>query len=106
MNVAGAVNSPVAVAFVPGKDLNFYIRAAGGGTRNADLKRAYVTQPNGKVESMRTSVFVRLVPEPRAGSSVFVPQKDPNDRKDYVAIVGAVAQVLASLVAIVVVATR
>ncbi len=106
VNVAGAVNSPVAVAYVPGKDLDFYIRAAGGGTRNADLKRAYVTQPNGKVESMRTRVFVRLVPEPRAGGSVFVPQKDPTDRKDYVAMVGAVAQVLASLVAIIVVATR
>ena len=70
------------------------------------LAREDESCPTGKVESMRTRVFVRLVPEPRAGGSVFVPQKDPTDRKDYVAIVGAVAQVLASLVAIVVVLTR
>ena len=65
-----------------------------------------MTQPNGKVESIATHVLVRSVPEPRAGSSVFVPEKDPTDRKDYVAITGAVAQVLASLVAIFVVVRR
>ena len=47
--VTGAVNSPLAVAYVPGEDINFYIRSAGGGNTHADLNRAYVTQPNGKV---------------------------------------------------------
>jgi hypothetical protein len=37
---------------------------------------------------------------------VFVPEKDPNEKRDYVAAAGAVAQILASLVAILVVVTR
>jgi hypothetical protein len=56
---------------------------------------------------VRTLLGVReLLPEPGPGSVVFVPEKDPADRKDYVAIAGAVAQILASLVAIVVVVSR
>ncbi|MEO5579500.1 MAG: SLBB domain-containing protein, partial [Gemmatimonadaceae bacterium] len=34
VNVKGAVNSPVAVTYVPGADLEYYVRAAGGITRN------------------------------------------------------------------------
>jgi hypothetical protein len=37
---------------------------------------------------------------------VQVPDRDPNDRKDYTAIVGSIAQVMASLVAIIAIAKR
>lgn len=107
VNVTGAVNSPVAVAYVPGKSLDFYVQAAGGPSRKAELSRAYVTQPNGKVES-RTRHFMLpdSSPKPRPGSTIYVPEKDPADKKDLVAAAGAVAQILASLVAIVVVVVR
>jgi protein involved in polysaccharide export with SLBB domain len=105
VNVGGAVNSPVAVAYVPGRSLDYYIRAAGGPARNADNGRAYVTQPNGTVEARsRRFILFSSVPTPRAGSVVTVPARDPNDRKDYTAMVGSVAQVLASLVAIIAIA--
>ena len=107
VDVVGAVNAPVAVSYVPGKDLDYYIRRAGGATRAADAGRAYVTQPNGDVESRdRRFLFIRSTPSPRAGSVVHVPARDPADRKDYTAIVGSVAQVLASLVAIVAITRR
>ena len=106
VNVTGAVNSPVAVAYVRGASLDYYVRAAGGPSRKADMGRAYVTQPNGKVESRGRTLGFSTTPEPKAGSSVFVPEKDPADRRDYVGMAGAIAQVLASIVAIVVVATR
>ena len=107
VEVRGAVNAPVAVAYQPGKRLDYYIGRAGGLSRMADAKRAYVRQPNGDVESRgRTFVLFSNEPEPRAGGVVTVPQKDPADRKDYTAIVGSVAQVLASLVAIIVVVRR
>jgi polysaccharide biosynthesis/export protein len=107
VNVTGAVNSPVAVAFVSGRSLDFYINAAGGPSRRADVKRAYVTQPNGKVEARRARPMLPDGdPLPRAGSVVFVPEKDPADRRDYVATAGAVAQILASIVALIVVVTR
>ena len=106
VNVKGAVNSPVAVAYVPGADLDYYVRAAGGPSRKADTKRAYVTQPNGKVESRGRTLGVSRTPDPKAGSTVVVPERDPNDKKDYVAAAGAVAQVMAGLVAIVALVLR
>jgi hypothetical protein len=106
VNVRGAVNSPVGIPYIPGRAMNYYIAAAGGTSRLADEGRAYVTQANGKVESVRSTLLVKRHPEPGPGSVVFVPEKDPNDKKDYTAMAGSVAQILASLVAIVVVVTR
>jgi len=103
VNVRGAVNSPMAVAYVPGRDLDYYIAAAGGANRKGSAKHAYVTQPNGKVESRRGR---QMDPRPQPGSHVFVPEKDPADRLNYLAIVPAVASALGSLVAIVVALAR
>ena len=101
VNVKGAVNSPVAVTYVPGANLEYYVRAAGGITRKGDLRYAYVTQPNGKVEATRGKFIFRNNPHPRPGSSVFVPEKDASERRvDYIATIGSIAQVAASFVAI------
>jgi len=107
VNVTGAVNSPVAVSYVPGKNIDFYIAAAGGLSRKAQGSQAYVTQPNGKVESRtRRPFWPDGAPKPRAGSTIYVPEKDPNDKFDYLAFTASMAQVLTSLVAIVVVIAR
>ena len=72
----GAVNSPVAVAYAPGQDLSYYVRAAGGPSGNADVGRGYVTQPNGKVESVqRRRLLPDGIPTPRPGSTVMVPTR-------------------------------
>ncbi len=61
---------------------------------------------NGEVRTRRGGLF-RVDPTPGPGSEVFVPAKDPSETKtDYVSLFGAIAQILASTVAIVVVATR
>jgi protein involved in polysaccharide export with SLBB domain len=101
VNVKGAVNSPVAVTYVPGKNLEYYVQAAGGVTRKGDIRYAYVTQPNGKVEATSGKFIFRNDPRPRPGSSVYVPERDPNERRvDYIATIGSIAQVAASFVAI------
>ena len=105
--VAGAVNSPVAVAYVPGRDLSYYIDAAGGPTRTADTRRAFVTQPNGKVESAPSRVFFDFrSPKPRPGSRVQVPERDPTERAQFIATTTAIVQILASLVTVVAVLTN
>ena len=102
VDVRGAVSSPVAVAYVPGKDLNFYIGAAGGLSKRAEGNRAYVVQPNGKVESIsRRPFFPDGIPTPRPGSVVIVPDKDPSEKTDYTALASAAIQVASSLVAVV-----
>ncbi|MGQ0703341.1 MAG: SLBB domain-containing protein [Gemmatimonadales bacterium] len=107
VRVEGAVNSPMAVAYVPGRDIDFYVASAGGYSRMGDKGKAFVTQANGKVESVkRRFLFEDTIPEPSPGAVVFVPQRDPSDKKDFVGLAASIAQILASTVAIIVVATR
>ncbi len=100
VNVKGAVNSPVAVTYVPGRSLDYYVRAAGGITRKGDLRYAYVTQPNGKVEATGGKFIFRSNPKPRPGSTVFVPEKSGTAGVNYLATLGTIAQLAASFVAI------
>jgi protein involved in polysaccharide export with SLBB domain len=106
--VNGAVNAPMSVTLVPGKNLEYYISAAGGYKRDADKNRAYVTQPNGKVQSVHKHwwFFPDTKPHPLAGAAIFVPERDPLDKKDWIGLAGSIAQILASLTAIVVVVIR
>jgi protein involved in polysaccharide export with SLBB domain len=97
--VNGAVNAPMSVTFVPGRGLDYYISAAGGYTRKADKGRAYVTQPTGKVESVRGRwwLFPDSRPRPLAGAAIFVPERDPSDRRDWLATATSLAQIIAGL---------
>lgn len=107
VRVLGAVNAPTTVVHRSAWRLGDYISAAGGYARNADQGRAYVVQPGGKVESVkRRFLLPDSEPGPLAGAVVFVPERDPSERKDWAGLLGSLAQILASTVAIVVVATR
>ena len=103
VRVQGAVNAPANVTFVPGRDLFYYIRAAGGGSRTADEGRAYVTQPSGKLESVRSRPLISdVVPVPQAGAVVTVPDKDPADKKDFVGLASTITSILATFVTLIV----
>jgi polysaccharide biosynthesis/export protein len=104
VNVRGAVNSPVAVAHVPGRDITYYISAAGGTTPAGDAGRAYVTQPSGKVESRRGRGIGAARPVPQAGAVVFVPTMNPAERRDPLSVISASTQVIASLIGIIAIA--
>jgi len=99
--VKGEVNSPIGVAYVRGADVDYYIRAAGGPTIKADMGRAYVAQPNGKIESKKHhALWADAVPKPQPGSTVTVPVKDPTHRTDWAAIATSATSILGALVAI------
>jgi len=101
VRVEGAVNSPVAVTYSPGKDLNYYIRAAGGPTRKADIDHAYVTQPNGKVDAESQRFLIPdYVPKPKPGGVVFVPETEGPPGQSALTTFGALAGTLSSLVAV------
>jgi protein involved in polysaccharide export with SLBB domain len=106
--VRGAVNAPGAVAFRPGQNLDYYVRAAGGYSKAGDKNRAWVVQPNGRKESVqRRTLLPDTTPQPRPGAEIVVPERDPSlAGVSTVAILGAAAQVLASLVTIIVVARQ
>lgn len=107
VNVTGAVNSPLAVTYVPGRTIDYYIRAAGGPSKKGATKFAYVTQPNGKVEAGQSRFLIPFRPKPRPGSTIYVPEKDPNDKPiDFIALGGQIAQVLVSFITIAVALRR
>jgi protein involved in polysaccharide export with SLBB domain len=107
VRVTGAVNSPGSVLYRRGADLAYYLSAAGGFTVSAEKGQVSVRYANGEVRTRRRWFLVTSNPAPGPGSEVYVPAKDPNAPKtDTVALVGAIAQILASTVAIIVVATR
>lgn len=99
VTVRGAVNAPNVVAYVAGKDIDYYIDQAGGGARNADGGRAFITQPTGKRE---TKSRFRPLPKPMPGSLVVMPEIDPNDKTNWLQVFGAVAPILASLATLVI----
>ena len=107
VKVSGAVNSPTSVSFRSGKNLKYYLASAGGGARDADMHRAYVTQPDGSVEVYKHRFWFipDRVPQPRPGAVVHVPIRE-RTQVDRERLYGSIAQVVASLAAIVIVAVK
>ena len=61
---------------------------------------------DGEVETRHKFLFFRTDPRPGPGAEVTVPVKDTSNPTNKAALFGAIAQILASTVAIIVVATR
>ena len=61
---------------------------------------------DGEVATRHKFLFFRGDPAPGPGSEVTVPLKDTSNPTNYAALFGAIAQILASTVAIVLVATK
>src|SRR2546427_281765 len=107
VRVTGAVNSPGSVLYRKGAGLDYYLSGAGGFTRNAEKGQVSVRYANGETRTRRRSLLFSSNPSPGPGSEVYVPAKDPNaPHTDTVALFGAIAQILASTVAIIVIAKR
>lgn len=98
VRVEGGVNSPASIPYVRGAGVTYYIAAAGGFSRRADKRGTFVQQPNGLVQKWK---------DPEPGAVVVVPQKDPSERGvDFVALFGAVAQILAATTTVIVVLSK
>jgi protein involved in polysaccharide export with SLBB domain len=106
--VQGAVNSPGAVPYAPGKSLDWYVDAAGGYTQLSDRKHAYVTQANGKRQGVNRRVILSdRVPKPQPGAVVFVPAKRVQEQPSNTAqIITTVASVLTAAITLVIVANQ
>jgi len=106
VKVVGAVNAPGSVLYKEGAGLGYYIEAAGGFAYTADKGRTSVRLAGGEAETRHKWLFFRSDPRPGPGAEVTVPLKDISNPTNYVQLVAAVAQILASTIAIIVVARR
>ena len=75
--VSGQVYNPAAISYVPGKDLAWYLRKAGGATPLGDKKEIYVLHADGSVvprgDNWVSNNFMSL--RMRPGDTIFVPEK-------------------------------
>ena len=100
IEISGAVNAPSIIAASSGRSVSYYVRAAGGASLRGDANRAYVIQPNGKIEARRKVLWViALNPTPRPGATVVVPVKPDNeaDLQRLASTIQIIAQTVASL---------
>ena len=106
VQVTGAVNAPGSVLYKRGAGLQYYVDGAGGFTYAADKDRVSVRYANGEVRTRHKTLFFRSDPAPGPGAEITVPVSDTSHTTNYVSLFGAIAQILASSVAIIVVVTR
>jgi len=107
VRVQGAVVAPASVQYRPGAPLSYYVGNAGGYSRTADRGRVSVRYANGSAEvRRRTLLLFSSTPDVRPGAVVTVPQKPDAEPFNVTSFLAATAQILASTVAIIVVATR
>jgi len=106
VKVLGAVNAPGSLLWRRGANLDYYISAAGGLAANADGGHVSVRYANGDARTRTRWLFVSSKPTPGPGSEVFVPVKPPGEKTSVVALLGGIAQILTSVVTILVVTRR
>lgn len=106
--VEGYVNAPGPVAYRAGKNLDWYVQAAGGYAQKGDHNRAYVTMADGQKRGVkRRAIFSDDVPVPVPGSRIYVPA-DLSERQPSTLpqTLGIIAQLATALVTIIVVSQQ
>ncbi len=106
VSVRGEVNAPTALV-ATGRSLGAYLSAAGGATERGNTNRAYVIQPNGKIES-RHKLFwlITLDPTPKPGATVVVPSHGDRLPGSALSTLTTVVQTLTALATVVVLSRR
>lgn len=97
--VSGQVYNPTGISFRPGKDAAWYLRQAGGATRNGDKKQVFILRADGSVVGdEKVTVFGRGVLDVRMhpGDSIIVPEKVIGGSQVWRDVIGT-AQIMSSV---------
>lgn len=106
VSVRGEVNAPTQLV-ATGRSLGAYLNAAGGATPRGQASRAFVVQPNGKIESRRRLFWVLVLdPTPRPGATVVVPAQGEQRTTSRLETLSIVSQAMAALATVVLVTRR
>jgi protein involved in polysaccharide export with SLBB domain len=90
--IAGQAYNPVAITYVPGKSVDWYLRQSGGVTPNGNKKDIYVLHANGSI-APRSNGIMKPDTQIRRGDVIFVPEKIAGASQTWQNILG-VAQLL------------
>ena len=95
--VSGQVYNPIAISYVPGRDVGWYLKKAGGATPSGNKRDIYVLRadgsivPHGSIWTGNNLMNLRL----RPGDSIFVPEKIIGGSQVWQNIMGA-AQIMSA----------
>ena len=106
VRVTGAVINPTSVLYRQGAGVDYYIENAGGYARNADKGRVSVQFANGSAEVKRKVLFLARSPTPGPGSVVAVAEVPEGEGVNVNQLLGTIAQVLTSAVAVIAIVVR
>jgi protein involved in polysaccharide export with SLBB domain len=106
VSVQGAVNSPATVQYREGAGLDYYIQNAGGYSQIADEGRVSVRYADGSARVKSKFLIFTSSPEPGPGSTITVPVAPPQQPFNVTEFFSAVAQILTSTIAILVLSTK
>lgn len=102
VRVSGAVLQSTQIPFESGKSFRSYIYSAGGFSREAWRKRAYIVYANGKAAAVRTYFIFRKHPKVKPGSEIIIPKEPISKGKLSTGELIGVSSALASLAGVVI----
>ncbi|MDA7738792.1 SLBB domain-containing protein [Amylibacter sp.] len=69
VSVVGSVQRPTLATYIPGQHYTDYLQSAGGLTKVADIRKAYLLLPNGQSRQLNKSTLIPV------GSTIIIPPK-------------------------------
>ncbi|MEK6477790.1 SLBB domain-containing protein [Catalinimonas sp. 4WD22] len=103
----GQLLYPSSTRYDRSKGFKHYISEAGGFTKQADKKRAYVIYANGSVDKTGSFLFFKDYPEVKPGAEIIVPQKQGGlSTQAWVGIGSTLASIALTIVTVINVANR
>jgi protein involved in polysaccharide export with SLBB domain len=79
--IQGEVSNPGAIRYVPGKNIDFYIKGAGGILKSSEYKYIFIVHPNGETSNIRANSRLSFLAAENnskqlvyPGSIIYIPQ--------------------------------
>ncbi len=103
----GQLLYPSSTRYDRAKGFKHYISEAGGFTKQADKKRAYIIYANGSVDKTGSFLFFKDYPDVKPGAEIIVPQKQGGlSTQAWVGIGSTLASIALTIVTVINVANR
>lgn len=99
VKINGEVLYPNTVTYIEGKKLSYYINQAGGYTKEAQTKQAYIIYNNGQVSRANKGTL-------QPGCEIIVPTKKPKENSKTVATTLSITTAIATIAAVLVSALK
>ena len=105
--VNGEVNSPGAYKYIPGKNLRYYLKNAGGYAPDADVDNVYASSPDGtSILHSKWSLFSPGIPDGSIITVSRVEDAEPFDKTEFAKEMTAIFANFAQVVSVIYLATR